>query len=135
MQSTYYKISKYIDKFEDESRINRKAYVLTIVSNEVSKIVAGYVYWDDLDSCEALPDRDDFFRELRIRETYDEVVAAIRDMPEIYSATLMLHYCDEKSPKEIAEMMEVPEKTVYSRIRRGREMLLNKLKGVEKDGI
>jgi DNA-directed RNA polymerase specialized sigma24 family protein len=41
--------------------------------------------------------------------------------------TLLLYYCDERAPKEIAEIMDVPEKTVYTRIARGRALLLSKL--------
>lgn len=129
VQSAWLKIAEYIDTIDFEAPTNEtKPYILAIVSNEVKKIVSQYVYWEDLDDHTDLIDKEEFFEELKIRERYDQVVAVMKSMSDIYSMTLLLYYCDEKAPKEIAEIMDVPEKTVYTRINRGRALLLNKLK-------
>lgn len=130
VQSSFLKITEYIDKFDFETPKNEtKAYILAIVSNEEKKIVSDYVYWEDLDDHADLIDKEQFFEELHIRDRYDQVVEVIKSMSDIYSLTLMLYYCDERTPKEIATMLDVPEKTVYTRLNRGRTLLLNKLKG------
>lgn len=134
VQSALLNITKYVDKFDFEApRRETKAYILAIVSNEVNKIVSQYVYWEDLDDHTDLISKEQFFEELHIHERYDQVVEAIKSMSDIYSITLLLRYCDEKAPKEIAEMMCVSEKTVYTRLSRGRVLLLSKLKeeGIE----
>ena len=131
VQSALLKITQYIDKdkFDFEApRSETKPYILAIVSNEVNKIVSEYVYWEDLDDHIDQIDKEQFFEELHIRERYDQVVGVMKSMSDIYGITLLLYYCDERSPKEIAEIMDVPEKTVYTRIARGRALLLSKLK-------
>ncbi|MBO5967861.1 MAG: RNA polymerase sigma factor [Clostridia bacterium] len=128
VQSALLKITQYIDTFDFEApRSETKPYILAIVSNEVNKIVSQYVYWEDLDDHTDLIDKEQFFEELHIRERYDQVVGVMKSMSDIYGITLLLYYCDERSAKEIAEIMDVPEKTVYTRISRGRALLLSKL--------
>ena len=60
---------------------------------------------------------------------YEDVVKAIENLDPVYSVTLLLKYERGLSPKEIAEMMEIPEKTVYTRLSRGKKMLRDALKG------
>ena len=129
VQSSWVRITEYIETFDFEAPASEtKPYIFAIVSNEVNKIVSQYVYWEDLDDHTDLIDKEEFFEELNIRERYDKVVAVMKSMSDIYSMTLLLYFCEEKSPKTIAELMGVPEKTVYTRINRGRALLLNKLK-------
>ena len=71
-----------------------------------------------------LPSDDDFFEKLCIEERYQEVVCALKALPAIYSTALYLRFFEEKSVTEIADELNIPEKTVYTRIKRGREMLL-----------
>ena len=70
---------------------------------------------------------EQFFEELHIRDRYDQVIDIMKNMSDISGITLLLYFCEERSPKEIAEIMDVPEKTVYTRIARGRALLLSKL--------
>ena len=130
VQNTLLRIATYIDTIDfDAPPEETKAYILAIVSNEVKKLVSQYVYWEDLDDYTDLIDKEQFFEELHIRDRYDRVIEVMKSMSDIYSFTLMLYYCDEKTPKEIAALMDVPEKTVYTRLNRGRTLLLKKLKG------
>ena len=50
-------------------------------------------------------------------------------MNELYSITLNCVYVEDMSIKEVAKMMGISEKAVYSRLERGKEILRNALKG------
>ena len=60
---------------------------------------------------------------------YEDVVKAIENLDPVYSTTLLLKYERGLTPAQIAEMMEIPEKTVYTRLSRGKKMLRDALKG------
>ena len=68
--------------------------------------------------------------ELEIQKNYKKVIEIISQMEEIYSITLMYVFVEERSVKEVAELMGVSPKTVYTRLERGRKILLSSLKGV-----
>ena len=75
-----------------------------------------------------------FIEELEIKEQYNQVVKAIESLDEKYSTTLYLVYCKEKTVNEIADMMGISTKTVYTRLSRGKQLLTDSLKGVKIDG-
>ena len=57
------------------------------------------------------------------REQLRLFMAALRELPLELQAVLELHYWEECSVAEIAVAVEIPEGTVKSRLRRGREQL------------
>ena len=57
------------------------------------------------------------------------MVKAIEKLDEKYSTTLQLFYCEEMAPNDIAELMGLSPKTVYTRLARGKKILLESLKG------
>jgi DNA-directed RNA polymerase specialized sigma24 family protein len=71
-----------------------------------------------------------FIEELEIQKNYKKVIEPISKMDEIYSITLMYVFIEEKSVKEIASLMGISQRTVYTRLERGRKILLSSLKGV-----
>ena len=75
-----------------------------------------------------------FIEELEIKEKYSEVVKAIETLDERYSTTLYMVYCQEMTVNEIAEMMGISTKTVYTRLARGRKLLLDTIKGEKLNG-
>jgi RNA polymerase sigma-70 factor (ECF subfamily) len=56
------------------------------------------------------------------------VAKAIISLPEKYRAPLVLCYLEEKSYEEISEILGLPAGTVKSRINRGRNLLIEKLR-------
>ncbi len=74
----------------------------------------------------------DFFAAIKIKEKYDTVVKVLEEMDSIYSYTLYLKMIGQK-PKEIARYMEIPVDTVYTRIRRGQKILMERLKELGED--
>jgi RNA polymerase sigma-70 factor (ECF subfamily) len=55
--------------------------------------------------------------------TDEEVLAAIRDIPEAYQEVLLLSDVEELTYKEIAAALQIPLGTVMSRLHRGRALL------------
>ena len=68
-----------------------------------------------------------------MKEQYALVVKTIEHMDEKYSSTLYLVFVEEKTPLSVAEEMGISVKTVYTRLSRGKQLLIDSIKG-EKDG-
>lgn len=56
-------------------------------------------------------------------EAEGDLLAAVRALPETYSAVIHLYYYEGYSIKEIAKLLGVPAATVGTRLARGRERL------------
>ena len=52
-----------------------------------------------------------------------EMMAAINQLPAMFKEVILLHYYQGYGISEIAEMMELPEGTISSRLSRGRKKL------------
>ena len=58
-----------------------------------------------------------------------EIMQAINQLPTAFKEVILLHYYQGYGISEIAEMMELPEGTISSRLSRGRKKLESILKG------
>lgn len=129
VQNTFMKITKYINGIDfslGEKEV--KSYCLTILSNEISNILKEKeIFFENFEEFR-LENEYNYIEGLELREKYDEVVEAIANLDERYSTTLYFAFCKEMSVKEIAEIMGVSPKTVYTRIARGKKQLLCSLK-------
>jgi RNA polymerase sigma-70 factor (ECF subfamily) len=130
VQNAFVKIVRHIGKI-DFSRNDQEihSYIMTIVANEAKIFMSDIVYCEDLEKYENLMSDEDFIKQICIREQYQAVVAAVAQMDERYSTTLSLRYVDNLSVKEIAVLLGIEEKSVYTRIERGKRKLLEKLQG------
>lgn len=66
-------------------------------------------------------------REVEERELQEKVQNAIRSLPLAQQVVVVLYYLEGLSLKEIAEILEVPEGTVKSRLHYAREALRERL--------
>ena len=57
----------------------------------------------------------------------EQVVSAVRRLPEKYRDILYLYLVGEYSIGEIAKMLRLPKETVKKRIQRGRKMVMTTL--------
>ena len=69
--------------------------------------------------------------DINISLIYEDAIKAVEKLDLTYSTTLIMHYVHNKSVNEIAEIMGIPTKTVYTRLTRGKKMLYEALKGAE----
>ena len=106
-----------------------RCYVFSVVLHEVLRISEENT--KNLPFCEEIffDDGYNIIEDIDMGLMYEDVVKAIENLDLVYSVTLLLRYENGLSPKEIAEMMEISEKTVYTRLSRGKKMLRDALKG------
>ena len=135
VQNAFMKIVKHIDKI-DFSRGEKdvKNYCLTILCNEVCNVLHDNEENFEFDEECCFEKEYNFIEELEIKEQYNQVVKAIESLDEKYSTTLYLVYCKENTVNQVAEMMGISTKTVYTRLSRGKQLLTDSLKGVKIDG-
>ena len=135
VQNAFMKITKYIDAI-DFSRGEKdvKNYCLTILCNEICNVLNDNQESFEFDEEFCSEKEYNFIEELEIRESYNEVVKTIKGLDEKYSTTLYLIFCKEKTVNQVAEMMGLTPKTVYTRLARGKQLLLDSLKGANSIG-
>ena len=132
VQNAFMKIVKYIDALDKEvSPKGERAYMMSIVSNEVINIIKAYRYFEDIDECEnkyadAFAE-DKIIEQLSIKDKCAVAMETIKKMDEKYSVTMLYYYQNEFSVEEIADLMGISVQTVYTRLRRGRILLLESL--------
>ena len=68
------------------------------------------------------------FEEIAVKEENEAVKRALNKLPEPFRATMALHYIDKLSLKDIADLLNKPKSTIYSRIEIGKEKLIVLLK-------
>ncbi len=128
VQSAFYKLLKnrLLDFSKGEKSV--KSYVSSTVESVAKDLLSRTkVFYALEDEGEFARSGEDFFENLRIKENYRIVVSELEKMDTIYSYTLLLKMREWK-PKEIARYMNVPVDTVYTRIKRGEKLLLERVK-------
>lgn len=68
---------------------------------------------------ELVPAPDEFSQ----KDDQQELMGAINELPAMFKEVILLHYYQGYSITEIAEMMDLPEGTISSRLSRGRKKL------------
>ena len=132
VQNTFVKIIKYINQIDfSRSEKDIKNYCLTVLNNEICHVLCDNE--ENLEFFEEFCSKKEynFIEELEIHERYNEVVRAIDLLDEKYSTTLYLIFCKDMTVNEISEMMDISAKTVYTRLERGKKLLLDSLKGAK----
>ena len=58
---------------------------------------------------------------------HSELFFAVMDLPKKYRIPIYLHYYEEYSTQEIAQILKIPKNTVCTHLKRGRELLKKQL--------
>lgn len=128
VQNAFVKIVRHIDKIDfsmDEREV--RGYIMRIVANEAIIFMSDVVYSEDITQYADYLSDGSFLEKLRIEERFQEVITAIKNLDERYSYALSLRYVENMPIKDIAAMLGIAEKSVYTRIERGRRKLLEAL--------
>ena len=130
VQNSFMRITRYINNIDFSlGEMCVKNYVFSILNNEICDFIDENEEVGEFDEDFYKGAEYDFLAEISIKESYNEVVKAIENLDERYSMTLFLFYCKEMSVDSISELMGISTKTVYTRISRGKQHLINSLKG------
>lgn len=128
VQNAFLKIVKYIDAIDISKPENQlKSYIFSIVANETKNFIEDATHHDDIDVYAETMIDDYFFDKLQINIRYEHVVEKIKQLDEKYSITLLFYYGEDMDVKKISELMGIAEKTVYTRLERGKRLLLEDL--------
>ena len=130
VQNSFYKLTKYVKAIDfDVTERELRAYVLATVVNETRDELEDERNFDDIDDHRDLSINEDFLENFMIRERYKKVVEAIEQLKDKYRMALEYHYYRGYSVKEMSEMLELPEKTIYTRLLRAKKMIKAMLDG------
>ena len=134
VQNAFKRILKYGKKinFEFEPQY-LKGYVCRVTCNEVIRFLEQNKKHiqdlsDNIDAVCCEYSEEEFIQQLNIQEQQENIRGAISELKEIYRSVLTLKYKHGKTPKEIALMLGIKEKTVYTRIERAEATLLTILR-------
>ena len=138
LQDTMLEIIKSIKTLRDPSAFTSWSIKVmrNVYSHKVRKGSDAVARGDnDLAFLESLEDEDPSYRpdlvvEKLSRRAFIKEVMSI--LPEEQRTTMILHYYDELSVKEISEIMDVPENTVKYRLSRGRKVMEEEIEKYEK---
>lgn len=62
---------------------------------------------------------------------HSELFCAVMELPKRYRLPIYLHYYEEYTTQEIADILKIPKNTVCTQLRRGRELLKESLTEVD----
>jgi len=142
LQESFLAAIKYIDTFEGKSTL--KTWLTSIVINKSLMKLRSRQKRDEISIEQFLPTFDsDGFRiepEWNFSDSTDNLVQkkrnkeivgnAIKKLPENYKAVLLLRDIDGYSTSEVAEMLNLTESNVKSRLHRARSVLKKLLEGI-----
>jgi RNA polymerase sigma-70 factor, ECF subfamily len=125
-QETFIKVWKNIRKFDKDR--NFKTWIFTIAKNTAydyfkkKKTIpfSNFVDEEGNNKLENIADENIFPDELLIRNDSAKLIEEkLRELPEHYRLILTLHYKEDFSLSEIAEILKIPYNTVKSQHQRG----------------
>lgn len=117
-QDTFIKLYTYDGGFDSDEHI--KAWLIRVAINSCNnhfrskKHISASPIPDDLPSDE--------------EHELDEIIVEVMKLPEKYRIPVHLFYYEEYSVSEIAKILELPEATVKTRLKRGRDKLKKTLR-------
>jgi RNA polymerase sigma-70 factor (ECF subfamily) len=117
-QDTFIKLYTYDGDFFSEEHM--KAWLIRVAINNCNnhfrnqKHISASPIPDDLPSDE--------------EPEFDEIICEVMKLPEKYRIPIHLFYYEEYSISEIANILELPEATVKTRLKRGRDKLKKTLR-------
>lgn len=127
LQDSFVKIFGSTDKFEYRREGSLRAWMTRIVVNESLKRLRQKKKWSELISTEPPPDvidEDGTDVPLFADIPPDKIMEMIRSLPDGYRTILNLYVFEDKSHREIAEMLGIRESSSASQLHRAKVMLV-----------
>ena len=117
-QNVFCKLLK--EKKEFQSDEHAKNWLIRVTVNECKNLTRSR--WWKGESFE------DHARKLTFdNPVHSDLFYAVMDLPKKYRLPIYLHYYEEYSTQEIAEILRIPKNTVCTNLKRGRELLKKQL--------
>lgn len=130
VQNTFVKLTQNIKRIDfSKGKKCVQGFIFTLLSHEIVNILRENEEILEFDEEFYNNSMYTFVDELVMHEFYDEVVRALKNLDDKYRATLQLVYNEGMTVNQIAEMMGLSTKTVYTRLLRARKILLETVEG------
>lgn len=130
VQDCLLKLAENIQNVPDVPSKKAKAFIVIVVKNRAKSNLKMEHYKD----IEALEDdvviSDRIIEKIVTESGYEAIVQIISELDSIYSDVLVMKFVLEKSTSEISDLLQIPKRTVETRIYRGRIKLKEKLEGM-----
>ena len=122
-QETLLRLLVYQPNFKGEQ--HEKAWMIRTAMN-LAKDLLKSKWKKSTVHMEVVPETERTYFQIPSIES-DETLFTVLELPKRYRSCLYLFYYEDYSIREIAEILEEPENTVKTNLRRGREALKQKL--------
>ncbi len=116
-QEVFIKLYKYNKNFTDED--HKKAWILRVTINECRSLLRRSWF----------KNRNEIDENIVSPEEGKEVFYIVEELPEKYRTVIFLYYYEKYKESEIAQILNLSEGAIKSRLHRAREILKEKMKG------
>jgi RNA polymerase sigma-70 factor (ECF subfamily) len=135
LQEVFIKIYQNLNDFDSQYSFSSWIYKIThnVVISYIRKMnqVPKFVSIDDEDLgknfIDLLPGNSDLPKELDSKDSSKKIRSALMELPEKYREVLTLYYLEDKSYKEISDILDRPINSVSVMISRAKERMREKL--------
>lgn len=134
-QEIFIKVFSYIPRFRFECSLSTWIYKIATnkcIDYKRKKKIQASSFNEEYNKEASLEDKsksmDSSPEEIIISdERHREIHKSIYNLPDIYKTVIIMYHLNELSYKEISEALNIPEKTVETRLYRARRLLREKL--------
>ncbi|SDO09584.1 RNA polymerase sigma-70 factor, ECF subfamily [Psychrobacillus sp. OK028] len=125
-------IKFYHNKNYYEDRGELKAYLSKMTVNKSKDYLKSWTYRKVQLQNKLFPPTGKSNADELVRKDEQAIIGeAILELPLKHREVLIYFYFNEMTIAEVAQFLSIPESTVKTRLRRGKELLRNQLKGIE----
>lgn len=118
-QDTFLKMVRNIEKFKPDSKASFGTWIITIAKNcFLDYMRHEKIHTEDIEDFE-IPDKNDVASTVEKKLQYEEVLTAVDRLPKEQGLLIRLKYEESLTLAEISEKLNIPQKTVKSRIHEG----------------
>ncbi len=133
LQDSFIKIFTSLDRFEYRGAGSLKAWMRQISVNEALKSIRRRKKTETVEYKWDMPDKEEDVEEPDVGDVPQPVIQEmIRDLPDGYRTVFTLFVFEDKSHKEIAELLDITESTSASQLHRARAILARRINEYKK---
>lgn len=125
VQNTFLKLLQHKKAFDSEE--HQKHWLIRVTINECHSLFTS-PWRQKTQSLDTIPDSAG-----NMSPEQGDLYYAVMDLPARYRHVVYLYYYEEYSIREIADILNVKESTLQTRLMRARTLLKEKMKGVWRD--
>ncbi|MCT6940764.1 MAG: sigma-70 family RNA polymerase sigma factor [Metasolibacillus sp.] len=130
VQEVFIKMYHHQDKYEERGEL--KAFLYKMTANKSKDYLKSWSYRKVQLQNKIFPFDSKIDLDELVRKEEETIVGeAILELPLKQREVLIYFYFNEMNIKDIASILTIPESTVKTRLRRGKELLKNKLKDIQ----